>query len=132
IGGRPVEVAVAADLAPVPVDRGRIERVLVNLLGNAAKFSRPGGPIDVSAADAGAELTVRVADHGRGIAPEDRERVFERFYRGPGVASGTGLGLSICRTIVEAHGGRIWVEETPGGGATLAFSLPRGAVGEGS
>ena len=64
-----------------------------------------------------------VADRGPGIPPEDRERVMEPFVRGDG-SGGTGLGLSIARAIVESHGGRLWIRETPGGGATVAFRLP--------
>lgn len=123
--GRIVEVVVPADLRAVKVDHGRIERVLINLLGNAVKFSPKGGRIVISAEAADAGLILRVIDRGRGVEPEERERIFERFYRGAGAPRGSvGLGLSICKTIVEAHGGRIWVEDTPGGGATLAFSLP--------
>jgi two-component system, OmpR family, sensor histidine kinase KdpD len=70
-------------------------------------------------------VTVTVADRGPGLAPHDLTRVFEKFYRGPGLsAGGLGLGLSICQSIVEAHGGRMWAENRVGGGAMFRFQLP--------
>ncbi|MDQ3209997.1 MAG: sensor histidine kinase, partial [Actinomycetota bacterium] len=73
------------------------------------------------------QVVVRVADRGPGIAEEDRERVFEAFYRGASSpdSPGTGLGLAIANAIVKAHGGRIWIDETPDGGACLAFEIPQ-------
>jgi two-component system sensor histidine kinase KdpD len=107
-------------------------QVLVNLLDNALKYSPPGSPLDIVArrADGSAEgqtegwVEVAVADRGLGIPPEDLTRIFDKFYRvqrsgarsGP---NGTGLGLSICQGIVEAHGGRIWAENRPGGRSSL-------------
>lgn len=119
-----VVLRVAEDLPPVAVDRARIERVLINLLGNAVKFSQAGQSIDVEATPGESDLLVKVIDHGSGVRPDERERIFERFFRGAGARGGTGLGLNICKSIVEAHGGSIWVEDTPGGGATFAFTLP--------
>ena len=121
----PVRVEVPPHLPPVNVDAARIEVVLHNLLENAVKHTPPGTPIQVTAGIADGQVLVRVADRGPGVRPEHRERIFDRFYRAPGVrASGAGLGLAICKGFVEAHGGRIWVEESPGGGATFAFTLP--------
>lgn len=117
-------------------DADKVEQVLLNLLHNAIKFSAPGSTITLSVGEASSGegpdqgyLLISVADQGRGIPPEHRERIFERFYQvETGLtrsASGTGLGLYICRNLVEAHGGRIWVEEAEGGGSVFRFTLPR-------
>jgi len=99
----------------------RLERAVWNLLENAGKWSAPGSSVDVSLA--GGELTVR--DHGPGIAPEDRERVFDRFYRSAAARSlpGSGLGLAIVREVAEAHGGTVEADDAPGGGAILRLRL---------
>jgi two-component system sensor histidine kinase KdpD len=123
---RPVSARFPADLPPVPFDAVLMERVFVNLIENAAKYTPPGSPIDVSATATASQVTVEIADRGAGIAPGDEEKVFEKFYRGKRTASapGVGLGLTICRAIVEAHGGRIWVENRADGGAAFKFTLP--------
>lgn len=109
-------------------DRLRLEQVVTNLLSNAIKFA-PGTTIDVEVHADRARARLLVRDHGPGIAPQDRERIFQRFER---TAShnrgGMGLGLYITRQIVQAHGGEIHVEETPGGGSTFIVELPRGAA----
>jgi two-component system, OmpR family, sensor histidine kinase MprB len=99
----------------------RLERAVWNLLENAGKWSAPGSSVEVSVS--GGELSVR--DHGPGIAPEDREHVFDRFYRAPAARAlpGSGLGLAIVREVAEAHGGTVAVEEAPGGGALLRLRL---------
>jgi two-component system sensor histidine kinase KdpD len=112
-------------LPMVPVDDVLIEQVLVNLLDNAAKYSPSEPPIELTARAEGNAVVVEVADRGPGLDPDDLERIFEKFYRGkrpPG--RGVGLGLAICRGFVEAHGGRIWAENRPGGGAAFRFVLP--------
>ena len=93
-----------------------------NLLGNAHKFSPPGEPIEVLVA--GGAVVVR--DHGEGIAVEDRERIFDRFYRSTHTRTmpGSGLGLAIVSQIVTRHGGSVWVGDGPGGGAEVGFRLP--------
>jgi two-component system sensor histidine kinase MprB len=115
----------ASRLEPTIVDGypDRLERAIWNLLENAGKWSREGSSVDVIL-DRG-ELTVR--DHGPGIAPEDREHVFDRFYRATNARSlpGSGLGLAIVREVAEAHGGTVTAEEAPGGGALLKLRLPR-------
>jgi two-component system, OmpR family, sensor histidine kinase MprB len=100
----------------------RLDRAVANLLDNAAKWSPPGGVVDVALR--GGELTVR--DHGPGIAAGDRQRVFERFYRAPSARGmpGSGLGLAIVRQVAELHGGRVEAQAAEGRGALLRLSLP--------
>lgn len=117
----------ATDLPLVYVDGNRVEQVLTNLIHNAIKFTPTGGEIRVSATTNDAQtLTVKVADTGVGIAPEDVPRVFERFYKADRARSGggTGLGLAIAKHIIQAHGGRIWVESRLGKGSIFCFTLP--------
>ncbi|HHY95233.1 MAG TPA: GAF domain-containing protein, partial [Firmicutes bacterium] len=123
---RPVRIDIPPDLPMVKADFTLIEQVLTNFLENAVKYSPPGSEIAVSARREEQELRVAVSDRGAGIPEEDRERVFDKFYRlhSPRHVSGTGLGLSICKGIVEAHGGKIWAEARPGGGSVFNFSLP--------
>jgi two-component system, OmpR family, sensor histidine kinase MprB len=99
----------------------RLERAVWNLLENAGKWSEPGATVEVTLRDG----ELRVRDHGPGIAPEDREHVFDRFYRAPAARSlpGSGLGLAIVREVAEAHGGTVVAEEAPGGGAVLRLRL---------
>jgi two-component system sensor histidine kinase KdpD len=122
--GREVTTHVPPELPLVALDAVLIEQVLVNLLENAAKYTPAGTPIDVSATARAPEVEVDVADRGPGVAPEDRARVFEKFFRAGQSTGGVGLGLTICAGIVRAHGGRIWVESRPGGGASFRFALP--------
>lgn len=123
--GHPIRVAIPADLPPVYVDAARVEVVLRNLLENALKYTPAHQPVRIVALQKGREVEVRVEDRGPGVPLEHRQRIFDRFYRVPGLrASGAGLGLAICKGFVEAHGGRIWVEENPGGGAAFVFTLP--------
>ena len=110
------------------VDRPRIEQVIENLLENAYKYGADDEPPALRIWHEGAEARIAVIDHGAGIPSGERERIFERFYRTPNARSitdtGMGLGLYICRRIVEDHGGRIWAEPTPSGGATFVIALP--------
>jgi signal transduction histidine kinase len=109
-------------------DRARIERLVENLVENAAKYSPPGVPIDVRVHRNGGEVLISVTDHGIGIPPADQQRIFQRFERATNVNDrsypGTGLGLYICRGIAEGHGGRIWVESAVGAGSTFHVALP--------
>jgi two-component system phosphate regulon sensor histidine kinase PhoR len=113
-------------LPTIRADKTRLEQVLVNLIHNAVKFTKPGGEItlEAEAVDGGVRCAVR--DTGIGIPAESLSRIFERFYRvdSSRTGSGTGLGLSISRHIVEAHGGKIWAESEEGRGSTFYFSLP--------
>jgi PAS domain S-box-containing protein len=113
----------------VLADRERIEEVLLNLLDNAVKYSPRGARIAVTGQARDGEVVVQVADSGQGIPLREQERIFERFQRLESATTrrtqGAGLGLFICRAIVEAHGGRIWVQSALGRGSTFSFSLPR-------
>jgi two-component system sensor histidine kinase KdpD len=106
----------------------QIQQVLGNLLSNAVKYSPGGGTICVEGWADGGQTVICVHDEGIGIPPEEKERVFERFYRvdceGTQSVPGAGLGLAVCKGIVEAHGGRIWIEQSSLGGSTLCFTLP--------
>jgi PAS domain S-box-containing protein len=128
--------SVPRDLPLVRADPRRIVQVLANLLGNAIKFTASGGRVIVTASPIAANsdesrdiVAVSVTDTGPGIPPEELEHVFERFWRARRStgAAGSGLGLAIAKGIVEAHGGKIWVESQLGSGSTFAFTLAQGA-----
>jgi signal transduction histidine kinase len=131
-----LKVAVAPGADRARFDRLRLEQILTNLLGNAIKFSEPGGAIEIAtrecpapegAAAAGLRFVeVTVSDDGPGVAPEDRERIFDPYVQAgdESRAGGLGLGLAICKRLVEAHGGTIGVGERPGGGSCFSFTLP--------
>jgi two-component system sensor histidine kinase KdpD len=122
---RDVGTRIATDLPFVPLDSVLIEQVLINVLENATKYTPAGTPIDVAADLNETEILVEIADRGPGIAKQDADRVFEKFCRlRETEGGGVGLGLTICRGIVQAHGGRMWVEERQGGGASFRFTLP--------
>jgi two-component system sensor histidine kinase KdpD len=128
LGDGRVTVSLPPELPLVLCDGVLIEQVLVNLLENAIKYSPPASPIEVGARDAASEIVVTVADRGAGLPPGEEDRIFEKFYRSERnrTTGGVGLGLAICRAIVSAHGGRIWAENGPSGGAAFRFSLPKG------
>jgi two-component system sensor histidine kinase KdpD len=121
-----IRIRVPETIPLVPMDLMQIDQVVSNLLENAVKYASNGTPIEVRAAADGPWVEVAVSDRGPGIPPEDRERVFQEFFRRDtgGGQGGVGLGLAISRAIVEAHGGSMWVGDTPGGGATISFRLP--------
>jgi two-component system sensor histidine kinase KdpD len=128
----PVEVDLPPHLPLVPVDELLVEQVFINLLENAARYTPPGTAVAVRAWETGGAVCVEVADRGPGIPAGAEELVFRKFYRaagaqhddGSGPAGGSGLGLTIAQGIVSAHGGRMWVEPRPGGGAAFRFTLP--------
>jgi two-component system phosphate regulon sensor histidine kinase PhoR len=124
--GLTLTVSLPPDLPPLLADAERIQQVVTNLVHNAVKFTPPGGQVTVSAERAGDEVVIKVHDTGVGITADDLPRIFERFYKADRARSGggTGLGLAIARHIVQAHGGRIWVESVEGQGSTFSFSLP--------
>ena len=129
-------VQLPDDLAPVQADADRVVQVLRNLLINALRHTPAGGSVKVSASQLAETLEIAIADSGEGIAPEDIDHVFERFWRADAararsgnsgeerLAGGTGLGLSVAQSLVKAQGGRIWVESTPGEGTVFRFTLP--------
>ena len=128
--GREVRVRVRERVPAVPMDVLQIDQAISNLLENVLKHTPEGTPVEISAAAFRTDLEVKVADRGPGVPPEERAEVFKEFYRaeaGDSRGGGSGLGLAIARAIVEAHGGAIWVTETPGGGATFGFRIPLGS-----
>lgn len=126
---REIKIIIPPGLPCVQVDREKIMRVFLNLLNNAIKYTPDGGKISVDASiDESGRVKVLIEDNGPGIPPADLERIFERFYRVEKTRSrdygGTGLGLPIARRVVEAHGGRIWLESVVGEGTRAFFTLP--------
>ncbi len=116
----------------IRADANLLRRVVVNLLGNAIKFTQSGGRITLSAHTDDRGLTFAIEDNGPGVRPEDRERIFEKFgqaqTRAEGRKQSTGLGLTFCKMVVEAHGGRIWLESEVGKGSTFYVFIPRSPV----
>jgi two-component system sensor histidine kinase KdpD len=121
-----VALSFGSDLPEVPADPVQIDQVLTNLLENAARHAPAGSTIEVQVRVVPKALRIRVLDRGAGIVEEDREKVFDAFYRGAESpeSAGTGLGLAIAKAIVTAHGGRIRAEAGPGGGTAMVFELP--------
>ncbi len=115
-------------LPPVDADSLRLERILLNLLQNAVKYSPPGSQTRVFATEEKEHLVIGISDQGSGISPHDQAKLFRPFERlessEPSRAKGIGLGLLVCKRLVEAHGGQIWVESEPGQGSTFFFTLP--------
>ena len=125
-----IELAFLSDkkIPKIEADGRRVEQVLINLVGNAIKFTPPGGKVIVRVRNQGDHVLFSVSDTGPGISEEDMDRIFERFYQpimNPQAATkGTGLGLAIAKSLVEQHGGKIWVDSTLGQGSTFYFTLP--------
>ena len=123
-------------LREVNIDTARIRQVLNNLIENAVKYSAEGTTIVVEARETESEMVILVADQGVGIPARELDKVFDRMYRVERrvvteTRSGAGLGLAICKALVEAHGGRIWVESKVGKGSTFYFTLPKQTIAEG-
>jgi K+-sensing histidine kinase KdpD len=129
---RRLHIDVPNDFTVVELDYVQIDQVLTNVLENALRYSPAHSPLDVSIHFAASEVIIRIADRGPGIPAEDLERIFDKFYRvmgrqsSPEYPPGSGLGLAICKGVVEAHGGRIWAEQRPGGGSLFSIALPVG------
>ena len=123
--GLDLQMVVPEGLPQIKVDAERMERVLINIIHNAIKYTRPGGLITVSAEQAEDEIIIRVKDTGEGIDEKDLPRIFERFYKTDQAraSGGTGLGLAIAKHIVEAHQGRIWVESQKGFGSVFSIAV---------
>jgi len=128
LDARQVTVRIDPEVPLVECDAVLIERVLANLLENAAKFTPPLSPVAIRVRVVGSEVQLSVHDHGPGVPKGQEESIFEKFTRGEpeSATPGVGLGLAICRAIVEAHRGRIWAEAGSGDGATFSFTLPLG------
>ena len=126
IGNRSINIDIPTELPLIQLDFVLVERVLVNVIDNAMKYSTADTPIEIKAHAAGAFMEIEVADRGTGIPPEDLTRIFDKFYRvqRPDNVSGTGLGLSISKGIVQAQGGFIAAENRQGGGTIITISLP--------
>ena len=131
---REVRVQIPDDLLLVEIDVVQIGQVVTNLLENAHRYTSTKLPIDVHVQVQREHIVVSVADRGPGISPDERERIFDKFYRvtrEPHAADykrGSGLGLAVCRGFVEAHDGRIWVEAREGGGAAFSFTSGSGSI----
>jgi signal transduction histidine kinase len=129
-----IQVVVPEGLPWVLADPVRLEQILTNLLTNAVRYAAPGTKITVAVAQRDAELVISVVDRGQGIAADALPHLFERYYRtrtARDLRQGLGLGLYIAKGLVEAHGGRIWVESEPGRGSTFSFTLPISGAGAG-
>ena len=124
-----VEVSLPEDSPAVLVDAHQVQRVIVNLLENALKYSPGSEPVHVQVQSTGSEVLVRIVDRGPGVAPDELETIFEPFQRGSrGTARGAGLGLAIARGFADANGGRVWAESRQGQGATFVLALPIASV----
>jgi PAS domain S-box-containing protein len=130
------ERTIRTDFPPnfpvISADEQRISQVIFNLVSNALKYSSPDSPVVIRGAAAPGEVILSVVDQGYGIDEKDLPHVFERFYRSPETAKrikGAGLGLYLAKAVVEAHGGRIWVESRPGEGTRASFTIPRAPEG---
>ena len=123
-----INLQIAPDLPEISADAGRMVQVLSNLVDNAISYIPAGGTITISAQVVGKNLEMKVQDSGPGIAENELERIFDRFYRSDPSRqrneSGSGLGLAIAKSIVEKHNGRIWAESKVGDGTTIVIQLP--------
>jgi signal transduction histidine kinase len=120
-----LRLEMSQEIPDLWADRDRLLQVFDNLIGNAVKFTAPGGCITVGAGLRDGDALFWVSDTGPGIAMEDQPHVFDRFWQVRRTRrTGAGLGLAIVKGIVEAHGGRVWVESTPGRGSTFFFTIP--------
>lgn len=128
LGQRPVRVDLADDLPLLHLDAVLFERVLVNLLENAAKYTPEGTPISINASAGSGQVVIHVDDEGPGLPPGKEASIFEKFERGnkESATPGVGLGLAICRAIVQAHGGAITGANREEGGARFTITLPQG------
>ena len=127
-GGVELSLTTEPEQITISADGRRVRQIVFNLLSNAVKFTPAEGRVDVSARVDDGQVEIAVADTGPGIAPEERETIFEEFKQATNGkrAEGTGLGLPLSRKLVELHGGRLWVESAAGNGSTFRFTLPVG------
>jgi signal transduction histidine kinase len=126
--GLSLQIDAAPSIPIVRADKNRVIQILVNLLSNAYQYTPPGGQVTVSIMPTDDAVLIQIADTGIGIAPEDQERIFERFYRANHELvhqqTGSGLGLTIVKSLVEMHGGELWLQSELGKGSTFSFTLP--------
>jgi two-component system, OmpR family, sensor histidine kinase KdpD len=130
LSGHPIAIHLNARLKTIWADEELLKMALTQLLDNAAKYSSPGSSITIAGQEEPAEILLSVHNQGSFIPPEEREKIFERFYRSPGSnrkAPGTGIGLSVVKQVTESHLGRAWVNSDPQAGTTFFVSLPRSA-----
>ncbi len=129
----PLQIKIPPNLPIVYVDRNRIGQVIVNLVQNAVKYSKEGSPITIEAKYSHDQVVIRVIDKGVGIPRRLRDKVFDRFHQIENIVSGRqsqgSFGLSICKDIIEAHGGKIWIESKVGEGSRFSFTLPISSTG---
>jgi signal transduction histidine kinase len=124
---RRIHLVVGLESTPVVGDAGRLEQALVNLLSNAEKYGPTSSEVRLQVHRNGSQASASVSDEGPGIAPEEQERIFERFYRGAASrasTSGSGIGLAVVSEVIAAHGGSVGVESVPGHGSTFWLTLP--------
>jgi signal transduction histidine kinase len=130
-----LDVDIQPDLPSILVDARRLEQVLTNMVANAIKYTPTGGIICASISQNSTSIKFQVSDNGRGIPPDDLERIFEPFYRlaresNEAPVPGTGLGLALAKTLIELHGGEIWAESSPGKGGVFCFTIPLEGSGD--
>jgi two-component system sensor histidine kinase KdpD len=123
---RPIHVTLPKELPDIPFDNTLIQEVFINLIDNAVKFTPTESPINITVQLENKDVLVSVEDQGPGIMMDEVNKLFEKFYRGRELTTerGLGLGLAICYSIIQAHGGKIWAENRPQGGAIFRFTLP--------
>jgi two-component system sensor histidine kinase KdpD len=125
--GRQVETQTERGLPLVDLDVRLFEQALINVIDNALRYSPVGSPIRIETLLSGGNVQIRVSDRGVGVAPGDRDLIFEKFRRGsnaPRSDGGVGLGLTICRAVLRAHGGEIWLDSAEGGGTLVTLAVP--------
>jgi two-component system sensor histidine kinase KdpD len=126
LGKKPIHLQLPENMPQIPMDKTLLQEVFINLIDNAIKFTPAKTPIDITAQVEKDKVVVNVADRGPGIVADEVDKLFEKFYRGRMITTqrGMGLGLAICSRIIKAHGGEIWAENRPEGGAVFRFTLP--------
>ncbi|GHO48795.1 ATP-binding protein [Ktedonospora formicarum] len=139
LDGREVLLHFPGDIPPVELDYLFLDQVLTNVLENAVRYTPPFTPIEIEVYQQAQELVVSIADHGPGVSEDERELIFNKFYRvlnkkeasaDEAYATGSGLGLAVCKGLIETHDGRIWIEQCSEGGAIFFLTLPLGTYGE--